>query len=309
MSILLVFVSGIVDQQLASRDSPELVAERELEKWDRLPLVAPLFMSDPESGAVPIKLADYHLNLLSRGALTYLPRAALAAQGKQGSAANTERQFRGVAFVNDLRRVNMKHPTIARLSYICENKRHVPPNRVILTGYKRRIVVAAEKRKAAGKRRADDDDASAPAEATAADAGDAFDFSVDFDSAAAGAAAAADAALDALVSIMNDREELVSWAFGEAGLVGAAAAGAGDGEGAAVASAIAGARDDDAGLEAEVVAVQTDAAGPLPGPGGEWQGLPPGPLGGAAAAAVAAAGAPDLAAAAAPAAAAAAGRD
>ena len=302
------FVSGIVDQQLASRDSPELVAERELEKWDRLPLVAPLFMSDPESGAVPIKLADYHLNLLSRGALTYLPRAALAAQGKQGSAANTERQFRGVAFVNDLRRVNMKHPTIARLSYICENKRHVPPNRVILTGYKRRIVVAAEKRKAAGKRRADDDDASAPAEATAADAGDAFDFSVDFDSAAAGAAAAADAALDALVSIMNDREELISWTFGEAGLVGAAAAGAGDGEGATVASAIAGASGD-AEFEAEVVAVQMETADPLPGPGGEWQGLPPGPLGGAAAAAVAAAGAPDLAAAAAPAAAAAAGRD
>ena len=302
------FVSGIVDQQLAARDSPELVAERELEKWDRLPLVAPLFMPDPESGAVPIKLADYHLNLLSRGALTYLPRAALAAQGKQGSAANTERQFRGVAFVNDLRRVNMKHPTIARLSYICENKRHVPPNRTILTGYKRRISDAAAKRKAAGKRGADDG-ASAPAEATAADAGDAFDFSVDFDSAAAGAAAAADAALDALVSIMNDREELISWTFGEGDLVGAAAAGAGDGEGAAVASAIAGACDDDAKFEAEVVAVQTDAAGPLPGPEGEWKGLPPGPLGGAAAAAVAAAGAPDLAAAAAPAAAAAAGRD
>jgi hypothetical protein len=265
-----VFVSGIVDQQLASRDSPELVAERELEKWDRPPLVAPVFMPDPESGAVPIKLADYHLNLLSRGALTYLPRAALATQGKQGSAANTERQFRGVAFVNDLRRVNMKHPTIARLSYIYENKRHVPPNRTILTGYKRRIADAAAKRKAAGNRGADDD-ASAPTEATAADAGDAFDFSVDFDSAAAGAAAAADAALDALVSIMNDREELMSWTFGEAGLVGAAAAGAGDGEGAAVASAIAGACDDDAEFEAEVVPVQTDAAGPLPGPGGTAQ--------------------------------------
>ena len=89
------------------RISSELTAESIIEEWDRMPELEMLLLPCPETGRQPMNLVHwYYDKVLRRSKLGYLCLVALAFHGSPASAGSCERYFRGVGFVNDLKRCN-----------------------------------------------------------------------------------------------------------------------------------------------------------------------------------------------------------
>ena len=128
---------------------PEEIAEDELLWWDELNDLTEDLLNLMPTAEHPhvLHLAHYHLEHMHRKkGPAYFHRASLAALGKNASAAETERYFRAVAFVNSLGRQRQAPRTIARLAFLQQNRRDLPSAIAMVAEYKKR---AKEKRAAA----------------------------------------------------------------------------------------------------------------------------------------------------------------
>ena len=87
-----------------------------------------LLLPCPDTGRQPMNhIHWFYDKVLRKSKLSYLCLVALAFHGCPGSSAGScERYFRGVSFVDDLKRCNQKVTTIQRLSFINRNKEMLP---------------------------------------------------------------------------------------------------------------------------------------------------------------------------------------
>ena len=120
---------------------PEEMAEDELLWWDRIEDLKECqrdLMPTDENPTV-LNLIHYHLEYMHvKKGPAYFHRAALAALGRTASAAETERYFRAVAFVNSLGRQSQKPPTIARLAFLHRNRSFLPKAEAMVAEFKKR---------------------------------------------------------------------------------------------------------------------------------------------------------------------------
>ena len=141
---------------------PDEMAEIELREYDALAELPRVLLPNRETGEVPLCVTHHWTDLKLRRPSRYLPIVALANLSSMATAGSTERSFRGVGFVNDLRRVAQKPSTIKRLSYLHNNPEYMPAAREINAVYKQKLVErkARSDRTASGKRalRVDSDD-------------------------------------------------------------------------------------------------------------------------------------------------------
>ena len=135
---------------------PEEIAEDECLWWDQVDDLAECqrdLMPTAENPTV-LKVPEYHLEHMHvKKGPAYFHRAALACGGRNASAAETERYFRAVAFVNSLGRQGQKPSTIARLSFLHRNRDALCSAKTMVAEYKRRMTerraaVAREKEEA-----------------------------------------------------------------------------------------------------------------------------------------------------------------
>ena len=136
-----------VAEPAAGRESPELIAERELEAWDRMPELEMILLPDFETGTKPIDLAAFHYDKVLRRlpTNTYMSRVALAWHGAVGSAGSCERGFRATSFINDLKRRSQKPPAISKLLYLNSNKSMLPSAAALVPIYKQSLVRARQR--------------------------------------------------------------------------------------------------------------------------------------------------------------------
>ena len=128
---------------------PEEMAEDELLWWDELDDLTEDLLNLMPTAEHPhvLNLVHYHLeHMHQKKGPAYFHRASLAALGKNASAAETERYFRAVAFVNSLGRQRQAPRTIERLAFLQRNRRDLPSAIAMVAEYKKR---AKEKRAAA----------------------------------------------------------------------------------------------------------------------------------------------------------------
>ena len=151
---------------------PEEIAEDECLWWDQLDDLAECqrdLMPTAENPTV-LKSPEYHLEHMHvKKGPAYFHRAALACGGRNASAAETERYFRAVAFVNSLGRQGQKPPTIARLAFLHRNRSFLPKAEAMVAEFKKRAKMRhAEAQRAKEEARVA---RNAAASASAADSG------------------------------------------------------------------------------------------------------------------------------------------
>ena len=125
----------------AALQTPEEMAEIELREYDALAELPRLLIPNRARGESPINLTHHWTDLKLRRPSRYLPVVALANHSAMATAGSTERYFRAVSFINDLKRTAQKKPsTIKRLSYLQSNPERMPFSTEIMTIYKERII-------------------------------------------------------------------------------------------------------------------------------------------------------------------------
>jgi len=139
---------------LAAPLLPEEMAEIELREYDALPELARVLIPNRAQGEQPINLCHYWTDVKLRRPSRYLPIVALANQSSMASAGSSERYFRAVSFVNDLRRYNQNPSTIKRLAYLQRNPEYMPSAEQIMQFYKYKLISRKQlsDRRASGKR-------------------------------------------------------------------------------------------------------------------------------------------------------------
>ena len=124
------------------------MAEIELREYDALAELPRLLIPNRARGESPINLTHHWTDLKLRRPSRYLPVVALANHSAMATAGSTERYFRAVSFINDLKRTAQKPSTIKRLSYLQSNPEHMPFSTEIMKIYKERIIQRKQRQEA-----------------------------------------------------------------------------------------------------------------------------------------------------------------